>query len=179
MRLKTLSEEFSLQPDERILIHVRKHWFVLLQQTIGIILLSLIGPVLIIILFGSLFGITTAATEIVAFALALWFLIAWIGLAVEWTDYFLDMWIITNRRVIYVEQVRLFEREVRTLPLDRMQDVSVRYGNFIETILDFGTLRVQSAGAIQNDIVMHGTPHPNDVRRLMLSETVGQTGSEA
>lgn len=176
--MKTLSEEFSLQSDEKILLHVHKHWFVLLQQTIGVIFLALIGPVILLFLIGSLTGVNAHTVEFFTLALSLWLLIAWMGLANEWTDYYLDMWIITNRRVIYIEQVRLFVREVRTLPLDRMQDVSVRYGNFIETLLDFGTLRVQSAGAIQNDIVMYGTPHPNDIRRMMLEETVGQPGSE-
>jgi hypothetical protein len=176
--IKTLSQEFSLQADEHILKYVHKHWFVLVRQIFATLLLAFIAPLLLLMLAGPMITVTALTIEIIVFIFALWFMIAWIALANEWTDYFLDMWIITNRRVIYIEQVRLFVREVRTLPLDRMQDVSVRYGNFLETILDFGTLRVQSAGAIQNDIVMYGTPHPNEIRRLMLQETVGQNGSE-
>jgi uncharacterized membrane protein YdbT with pleckstrin-like domain len=78
------------------------------------------------------------------------------------------MWVITDRRIIHIEQDRLFVREVTTISLERVQDASVRYGSFIETLLDFGTICVESAGADENEIIMHGVPHPNDTKRIVL-----------
>lgn len=168
--MTTIENEIRIQPGERVLLTIRKHWFILLRDTIGILLFGIIPPLFAIFFLGTLGSVETQAVILFVYASSLWLLITWIALSIVWTNYYLDMWVITEHRVIYVEQIRFFVREVRTLPHERMQDVSVRYGNIIETLLDFGALRVQSAGAIQNDIVMRGMPHPHDVRNLMLAQ---------
>ncbi len=168
--MTTIEEEFKIQPGEKVLATIRKHWFILLQNTAGIVIVGIIPPLLTALFMGRVGGLPPATILLFIFLGCIWLLVVWMVLAVAWTNYYLDMWVITENRVIYIEQIRLFVREVRTLPHERMQDVSVRYSNIIETLLDFGTLRVQSAGAIQNDILMHGMPHPHDVRNLMLTQ---------
>ena len=166
--MNSYDNDLQIQPGEHILKKVRKYWFVLFKDAIGIFLVGTIPPVFVGILLTSVHGLSGFAVALFVFGSLVWLLITWMALATVWTNYYLDLWIITEHRVIYIEQVRFFVREVRTLPIEHMQDIEVRYGNIIETLLDFGTLRVQSAGAIQNDIMMRGVPHPHDVRNIML-----------
>ncbi|MEK7628045.1 MAG: PH domain-containing protein [Patescibacteria group bacterium] len=160
---------FNIHPDERILAKVRKHWFVLVENLFGLTLAGILPFIVAGFLAGAL-GTNPLIGALVLFFGSLWLLIAWMMMAVAWTNHYLDMWVITERRVVYVEQVRFFVREVTTLPLERIQDATVRYGNFIETVLDFGTLRVQSAGASENDVLMHDIPRPEEVKRFVLTQ---------
>lgn len=162
--------EFQIQLDEKILMQIRKHWFVLLLQSFGLIILAITPLMVGVFALATLHSVSSSAAAIFTFFASLWLLISWIGFAIIWTNYYLDMWIVTDRRIVYVEQISFFVREVTTLSLERVQDATVRYGGIIETLLDFGTLRVQSAGAIENEVVMHGVPHPNDVKRFVLAQ---------
>lgn len=162
--------EFQIQDNEQILLMIRKHWFVFLQHGVGVLLAGLLPVIVGSFAIASLTIVTPLVSSLFLFFVSTWLLICWIGIAAVWTRHYLDLWVITDRRIVYAEQVRLFVREVTTLPLERVQDATVRYDNIIETLLDFGTLRVQSAGAVENEIVMHGIPNPNEVKRFILGE---------
>ena len=175
--MNSYDNDLQIQPGEHILKKVRKYWFVLFKDAIGIFLVGTIPPVFVGILLTLVHGLSGPAVALFVFGSLVWLLITWMALATVWTNYFLDLWIITEHRVIYIEQVRFFVREIRTLPIERMQDIDVRYNNILETLLDFGTLRVQSAGAIPNDIMMPGVPHPHEVRNIMFrqADALGHT----
>lgn len=63
------------------------------------------------------------------------------------TDYFLDMWIVTNERIINIEQHGLFRRKVSEMRLNQVQDISSEMKGFLETFLTFGDVTIQTAGA--------------------------------
>jgi hypothetical protein len=163
-------DKFHIQHDEKVLIKIRKHWFVLFRQEFGVAVFALLPLVFSGFAMGSLDVVPNNVAALFLFFISTWLLLSWIGLAIIWTNHYLDMWIITDQRIVYVEQVRLFVRETKTLTLSRVQDATVRYNGFIETILDFGTMRVQTAGAMENDILMHGVPHPNDIKHFTLAQ---------
>lgn len=62
------------------------------------------------------------------------------------SDYFLDMWIVTNERIINIEQLGLFSRKVSEMRLNQVQDVSSETHGFLETFLTYGDVTVQTAG---------------------------------
>ena len=59
----------------------------------------------------------------------------------------MDKWIITDRRIIDIEQRGLFSREVSAISFRNLEDITVDTAGFFATILRYGTLAVQSAGA--------------------------------
>ena len=160
---------FNIQHDEQVLLTLRKHWFMLVRDAIGVIFVGMLLPVLGSLALSVMDPVSNTVAALFIFVFTAWFLLVWIALAIIWTNHYLDMWVITDRRIVHVEQVRLFVREVTTLPLERVQDATLRYNGFIETMLDFGTIHVQSAGAGADEVVMHGMPHPNDVKRMILA----------
>ncbi len=62
------------------------------------------------------------------------------------TDYFLDMWIVTNERIINIEQHGLFRRKVSEMRLNQVQDITSETHGFLETFLTYGDVMVQTAG---------------------------------
>jgi hypothetical protein len=160
---------FRVHGDEKVLMKLRKHWFVFFRQAIGIVLTGIL-PIIVASAFLASDGISNSTVALFIFFASLWLLASWIGLMVVWTNHYLDVWVITDRRIIYAEQIHLFVREVSTMSLARVQDATERYNNFIETVLGFGSLRVQSAGPVENEITMHGIPQPGAVKQFVLRQ---------
>ncbi|KKQ77632.1 MAG: hypothetical protein UT00_C0008G0004 [Parcubacteria group bacterium GW2011_GWA1_38_7] len=77
--------------------------------------------------------------------------------------YTLDVWIVTNRRIIDSAQHGFFNRTISELHLTRIQDISVETRGFVQTILHFGDLQVQTAGT-EEKFKFHQIPHPEKVK---------------
>ena len=61
-------------------------------------------------------------------------------------NYYLSMGIVTDKRVIDIDQVSLFRREVNEMDINNAQDITYKQTGFWGTILDFGNVIVQTAG---------------------------------
>lgn len=75
--------------------------------------------------------------------------------------------IVTNRRVIFRSGV--LGKSERSIPLSRVQDVSVRYG-IAGRILGYGDVRIESAGGGATEIVALGVSDPDGVKEAILSQ---------
>lgn len=161
----------KLEENEKILFAARKHWFVLFGETLFLLGLIFL-PVLIYIglhAIGALALVQLPGDPVylVIAALSLWLLFIWITFFIVWTDYYLDILILTSRRVVDIQQKRLFSREVSTFRLDRIQDITVEVNGIIQTFLHFGKIHIQTAGERQ-DFVVYGIPRPYDVKDKIL-----------
>jgi uncharacterized membrane protein YdbT with pleckstrin-like domain len=158
-----------VRPNEKIVLEVRRHWFALLR---GIIVTSLLilAP-FIIIAFLQLKGISLAALGLVPLAVFLissWTLLVWTFFYITWTDYYLDVLIMTDQRLIDIEQKGLFAREISELRLENIQDVKVEIHGFLETLFDFGNIHIQTAGAV-GSFTAHTVPKPNEIKDIILN----------
>ena len=164
-------EKINLEADERIIIEVRKHWFVLATQLIGILMGALLPPALY---FGLSNNTTlpiasfTLHTGIIVALYSAWLLIAWMALFNIWTNYYLDVWTVTNRRLIAVDQRGFFFRNTASFRLERLQDISVSINGLLATLLDFGSLEIQTAGE-EGNFKIQGLPKPGELKALILS----------
>lgn len=68
--------------------------------------------------------------------------------------------ILTNKHVLQVAQESLFNRAVSHLTLDRVQDVQGTRSGIWATILNFGELEIETAGADKNFIFQY-CPNPS------------------
>ncbi|RJR14016.1 hypothetical protein C4585_00900 [Candidatus Parcubacteria bacterium] len=157
---------------ERVIARFRKHWAMLVHDTIGTILLT--GLPFLVWIAASSAGVLPFLRPIPApwieLLLAFWFLLIWITLAVIWTNYYLDIWVITNRRIINVEQVSLFHRRAAVWNMDRVQNISTQVATVLQTLLGFGTIEVHTAGRPGEGARMEGIPHPDVVRTIILDQ---------
>ncbi|MCK9352076.1 MAG: PH domain-containing protein [Candidatus Paceibacterota bacterium] len=162
----------DLEQNEKILLHARRHWFFLFQKILSLIPLVVI-PVIVIfsvpMTVDSFSFSEKSGVALIIFFLFSWLLCIWITSFIMWTDFYLDVLIVTDHRVINVEQKALFSRETSSLHLDKIQDVSVDVHGVIATFLSFGTLRIQTAGET-GEFGIKGIKEPDQVKKIILEQ---------
>lgn len=165
-----LFEKIQLEPGEEVLKVVRKHWFIIIAELFGTFLMLLMPFVILVFLAvfpKSLQMVSldiSQYTALIAFAVAGWSVLALMVGFSTWTHYYLDLWIITDRRIILVDQVHFFNRNVSIFRLERLQDIEFYVKGIIPTLLNFGTIRAQTASAFESNFKTNGLPDPRGLQ---------------
>jgi len=160
-------------PGEQVIFYLRRHWFVLARQVVLYVILfiaPLVAAYLVLKLFPDFWDriFNGALTEaLVTLAISLYYLAVWLFFWNAWVDYYLDVWLVTNERVVSLEQRGLFNRVVAELRLERVQDVAAQSKGLAGTILNFGEVRVQTAGEEPN-FMFHQVSKPYQVAEKIL-----------
>lgn len=167
-----LYDKIELEPDETVLSTVRKHWFVISVEMISIVLMGLLPVIGCIVVLNMEFSPDIALLfetnlAVIIFLIATWLLLSVMATTVAWTHYFLDLWVITDRRIIVIEQVSFFNRKVSNFRLERMQDIKVTISGIIPTLLNFGTIRAQTASAAESNFTSPALPDPRGLQSLI------------
>lgn len=152
--------------DEKIIYFLRRHWFVLFTKFLFLIVLGLI-PVVMYFVSGSLFGdlvLGNTSSALLIMLTSLYYLFIWVIAFTVFIDYYLDIWIVTNHRIVDIEQKGLFNHVVSEQSLERVQDVSSSVKGLFPTFLDYGLVLIQSAAA-QNLFHFKQVPEPEAVSR--------------
>ena len=165
-----LLNNLSLEPGEEILTIVRKHWLIITVELIGVFFTAIM-PLILLAVFSELPKITGVTTislaenaSVVIFGISTWLLLTTLSGFVVWTHYFLDLWIITDRRIIAVEQIHFFNRNVAIFRLERLQDIEFSIKGFIQTFFNFGTISAQTAGHHEANFKNTGMPNPDQLQ---------------
>jgi len=158
----------TFHPDEEIVLVKRRHWLPIALQAVGF---SVVATVPLVIIFAA--NISPAISKEVApyeplelFIAAAWAFFTWISFFVSWTNYYLDILAITNKRILDIEQVGLFTRNIAELRVEHVEDIKVEVLGFVASLLDFGNLYIQSAGATKEVVLKH-IPNPHAVREAI------------
>ncbi len=64
----------------------------------------------------------------------------------HWVLWYMDAWLITRDRLIDIELVSLFNRRMSQIAFNQIQDVRVDVSGYLGNLLNYGNIRVQSAG---------------------------------
>jgi len=165
-----LYEKIQLEPNENVLKVVRKHWFIIVAELFGIFLM-LLAPFFIIFLLMiipaemTLFDFKLEdKIPMIIYGFSLWSLFSLMTGFMIWTHYYLDLWIITDRRIIVVDQVHFFNRKVSSFRLERLQDIKFSVVGLLATFLNFGTIRAQTASAAESNFKTTGLPDPRSLQ---------------
>ena len=168
----------KFEPDETLVLEVRKHIFVFFMHTavsLFFAALPLVG--VFIVGFATDFDFSIKIVWLGIFAYSLWLLVVWVVYFIHWTDYYLDVWYITNEKIYDVLQKGFFHRQVSILRFDNIQDVTVEIKGLIPTLLDFGKIHVQTAGETSIDFTLHDAKHPNRVKNTISELLEASQGS--
>ncbi len=172
-------EEFELEPGEQVTRTVRKHWLVFVGMLLPFLLLALV-PFLLPPLFAwvtraypdyHLFFTGISLSEpLVRLSLGVWWFILWIGAFNAFTQYFLNVWVITTQRIVEIRQYGFFDRKVSSFLLGRVQDVTTTVDGILADLFGFGTVQVETAGTASHQFVMDGVADPVGMRDLIMRE---------
>lgn len=159
----------DLASNERILHVLRKHPFVFLATAIRGVATMLLLPIVFLIAVPSLQGedLSPVMQVSIPLVLSLAELYLWLFLFIHWLEYYLDIWIITDRRLINIDQRRLFSRVVSEVPLEKIQDCSSEVVGIVRTLFHFGDIDVQTA-AEEKKFTFKNIPNPERHRGEIL-----------
>lgn len=135
--------------NETTVLFLRRHWVDLLTIFVftGAMLLVPIG-ITVAFSLGNIHILgATVWGPVTVILISMYLLITVVITIAQVTDYFLDMWIVTNERIINIEQHGLFRRKVSEMRLNQVQDISSEMQGFLETFLTYGDVTIQTAGA--------------------------------
>lgn len=126
---------------------MRRHWYVLVKPIATFVVLMVIPPV-VLVLAPAVFPLLDSPElkPVINFFLALYLAGLLVYIFIRWLDYYLDVWIITDQRIIDIEQKGLFNRQISEIAMDRVQNVTIEIPGFIPTMLKFGNIKIQTAG---------------------------------
>ena len=82
-------------------------------------------------------------------------------------DFYFDIVIVTDRRLVDIDQEQLFFRRISELSLEDIEDVSSQVKGLFATVFDYGLIEIQTAGAREN-FYMHNIHFPREVTALIL-----------
>lgn len=169
MNLSQLYHFSGQKEGERIILVVRRHWFNIVQNLLSVfaMLLLLIGSYLYLPLLFPAFH-TELFSSVFLFLENLFALIIWILFFLIWIDYYFDVWIITNKRVVNVDQNGLFNREVSEVELEKIQDITTDVKGIIPTFLNYGDVYIQTAGKTER-FDFADVPDPYGIKDIVMN----------
>lgn len=160
----------NMLPGERVVLMLHRHGFVAFRITLLYMLLALV-PVAAWLLVGMrtdvFVDVTSAGYAIVTMLLSAYALVWALLFFVSWLNYYLDVWIITNERIINITQQRLFHRIVSEQKLYRVQDVTWQIEGVLGNLFKFGNVTIQTAGE-QGKFTFEHIPDPESVAKSVM-----------
>ncbi len=150
-------EEFTFEgqrPDEKILLYRHQHPWVLAKAGFFDVALALV-----ILLFFLIWGTS---------ALNFWVLGIGVVIAFYYTFsrlflYRNVLFIITDQRIIHIEQSSIFGRKVQETELINIYNLSYNVRGVIRNFLDFGNIELTTEGDVNDRIILKNVPVPHEV----------------
>lgn len=86
--------------------------------------------------------------------------------APDWISWHFSIFIMTDQRFIQITQKGLFHRSVADLGLAQIQSVNYEVAGLQETLLGFGTIKMQT---YVGDLTIHDVHHPAKIQKKLLT----------
>jgi len=172
-----LFEKIQLEESEEVLQIVRKHWFIIVVELFGIFVMVLLPFIMFLVYFivpAESLPLTFHPEDhipLIAYGIIVWLLFSIMTGFMIWTHYYLDLWIITDRRIIVIDQVQFFNRKVSSFRLERLQDIKITMNGILATFLNFGSIQAQTAGAAEMNFKTSGLPEPRELQAVIQKAT--------
>ncbi|MCK4918876.1 MAG: PH domain-containing protein [Candidatus Pacebacteria bacterium] len=155
--------------NEKVVLILRKHPISLFVYAIQLLFFSLLPILVYIFLIPIVFPafLEYPYQNVYILLSTIFYGLIWITSFVIWVDYYLDIWIITNQRLLDIEQKGFFNRTVSELDLKKIQDITSNVKGIIPTMFGFGSIQIQTA-AEEKKFELKSVPHPVTARRKII-----------
>jgi len=164
----------TLFKNEEIILIQRKYWLPFVLEAIPLVLIAILPFILFI--FIETIPIPQNIKNIFLdysgyyffFTFNLIFII-WLFLGTLWTNYYLDILIVTNRRIIDIEQTGLFARDEAEIRFEKIEDIRVEIVGFLPSLLKFGNIYIQSA-AENREFILKDFQDPYKIKDIIAAQ---------
>lgn len=140
----------SQQPNEKIILAVREHWFRLFFKVAIIAVLSLLPWLVRFVLFGTeALELTPIMDSLIDVFSRVYYLVLIVALFIVFVLHYLNLHVVSADRIVDIDQVGLLFHEVSELNIETIEDVTSQTKGVIGNILNYGTVFIQTAGATE------------------------------
>lgn len=154
--------------NEKIILIVHHHWWHLVKLAAGSTFLFALPFIVVPIVAASAGANIGQIGPIAVFLGAVWALFFWHKIFTEWTDYYFDVWIITNWRIIDIELLSLFNMNIGSmLDLDHIQEIITETRGIVNNLLGVGSLQIQTAATNRGQFLYNDVAHPADIENTI------------
>jgi hypothetical protein len=151
---------------EKVFLVLRRHWFTYLAFLIIAFIMAIplfIALAYMLISPDTFSGTFGNALIIIGSAYTLFI----VGLMLYgFVDYYLDVYIVTDERIVDITQSGFFKRSISELHLHEVQDVSARVEGFFATMVHYGQIEIQTAGERAN-FIFRAIPNPYRISKII------------
>ena len=157
----------SQKSEEHVFLLLRRHWFTYVAFLAIALVMSI--PLFVLVIYWlinpDVFTIIIANIAVLAGSAYLLFIIAL--LLYGFVDYYLDVYIVTNERIVSVEQDGFFKRKISELYLSNVQDVNAEVKGPFATFINYGDINIQTAGERPN-FIFKSIPRPYRISKIIV-----------
>ncbi|MDO8513758.1 MAG: PH domain-containing protein [bacterium] len=156
-----MTEDYTFRgqrDDEDVLLIVKQNAWVFAKT--GIIILILANVVVFaLIMFG--------ASGVFSYLLFIFVLAAGFLVGYRWYLWSNSNYMLTNQRIIKVDQSSIFHRVISEMELDRIQDISTEMKGPIQMMINFGTIHIKTASSNEG-MELASVTDPYDVQQQIV-----------
>lgn len=144
------------KPSEKIQHIIRKHWIIDVKIFLTLFMIGFI-PLLVGITIEKLAwdGSFNDTFLSISMGFLVYFLLIHILTYIKWLNEELDIIIVTDERIVSHEQISLFHRQISEANIAQVQDVTGTQKGFMQSILHYGTLEIQTSSSDIFFIIKH------------------------
>ncbi len=155
--------------DEEILKTTRRHSLALWIEIICLSIASVAPYVfarLNILFFSSVKTLLTIKMTLVFVGFyCLWLVVVIVFFAIAISDHYLDIWILTNRRIINISQKGIFSREIKSVDRNQIIQITMKPQTGIEKRFNYGTLIISKSDGEQ--VLIEEVPNPEKLKHYL------------
>lgn len=146
---------------EKIELLLRRHWITNLSWVL-IAGLLVVAPVFI--QMAGLLNFLPGRFQFIT--LLIWYLVTTGFVFEKFLTWFFDVNIITDERIVDIDFPSILYRHISTTKIDQVQDVTIKVGGFIRSLLNYGDVLIQTAGT-EPEICFEAVPRPEQVSKVL------------
>lgn len=164
--------------DEKIYIAVREHPMILVMR-LGLWLFLLVFYIIFKVYGLGLIGDVFSGTGVVILSLVeqVYAMFLLLALLIIFVVYYLNLYIVTNIRIVDIDQMGLFKHQISILNIAQIEDVTSDTNGILGTIFDYGTVYIQTAGAKER-FEFSNVPQPAKLSKIIIDLFEEQTGKK-
>ncbi len=151
--LKTASQ---MRPGEHLIMKLHRHWIVFAFK-MGYIIGLIATTIIIFSMKANL--ITLFGTALFWGVVSLYWMFFLTFILVSWINDELDLFLITDQRIIGIEQLSALSRRVSECGLNRVQEVNAEVTGILQTIFHYGHVHIHTASE-NSDMIVSFAPNP-------------------
>ncbi len=157
------------KPYERILYQIRRHTITVVPPLIGFFILLLVPFALGWFIHAAypMLLQNEIAYALLLLAASVYLLLIVVFAYTYFVTFYLNLLILTNDRLLYIEQQGLFSRIISELDLYRIQDITSEMEGVFASVFHYGTLLLQTAGKME-EFNIKNVPQPENLRKIIL-----------